>query len=232
MTLPAPFNVEAADALNEYLEDCRELAEKNGENPLGVINHRSVYIQQMLQAFNIKKHTKFNGEPVAFTLPWLNPTVCAQLCTMVPREDYATNDEEDVDARIPERTLADHHEDVHAQLAEAFFGDIEPIIQCLYGQEIDSIESIQLAVYEATGGVSKGTLHTDEDSDITVTVALNDDYEGGGLHVLSGGVYGETIHIPKQLAGTATIFKGRTTVHSGLPVTEGTRHLLVFWCKV
>ena len=222
------FNSDAADSLNAYFEHCRETAAE----PLRVTNSANSNIGKALEVFEITDHCKTNGEPVAYSLPWLHKDVRQRLIALSGREAYSVNTEEEVDAQIPELTLQDNHPEVYEQLAEAFFGDIEPIIQALLGHELESIESIQLAVYEATGGVNKGTPHTDEDSDITVTVALNDDYEGGGLELHTGGYKSEVVTMPKLKAGTAAIFKGRMTVHNGLPVTQGQRNLLVFWCRV
>lgn len=216
------FNTEAAQEIDAYFEELRSLVDE----PLLATNTPSDYVKQRLGTLGVVQHG------AATTVPWLSKEVCDTLINLADRSEYEVNEEEPLDAQIPERVLAEHHPEEYMALAEAFFRDIEPIVQAVIGLEIASIESIQLAVYEADGDVPSGTYHTDEDSDVSVTIALNDDYEGGGLHVLTGGIYSETLELPKQAAGVATIFGGRMHVHKGLPVTSGKRHLLVFWCKV
>lgn len=222
------FNVEAANVLFDHIQELDE----HVENTHLVCNSPDRKIRQLLHPFDIKHHSKLNGEPVAFTLNWLSPEVCQQLIKLAPREAYTVNEDEPEDAQIPEYILESEAPEVYTEVLQAFRFDLSMIVRALTGFDIEYVESIQLAVYEAAGGVNQGTPHTDDDSDITITVALNDDYVGGGLNIITGGVYSETVHIPKQPRGTATIFKGRTTLHYGLPVTEGKRHLLVFWCKI
>jgi hypothetical protein len=167
-----------------------------------------------------------------FTVPWLDSNACQDLRERYDRSEYEDNPDEPYDAQIPEFVISQQDDEVTAVLEDAFMSQMHPIVQAVLGHSVEEFASIQLAVYEARGGVQEGTYHTDQDSDLTITVALNDDYEGGGLHVLTGGVYGECIEVPKQPAGTASIFKGKMNVHKGLPVTSGSRHLLVFWCTI
>ena len=203
------FNTEAAQEIDAYFEELRSLVDE----PLLATNTPSDYVKQRLDDLGVVQHG------AATTVPWLSKEVCDTLINLADRSEYEVNEEEPLDAQIPERVLAEHHPDEYTALATAFFRDIEPIVQAVIGLEIASIESIQLAVYEADGDVPSGTYHTDEDSDVSVTIALNDDYEGGGLHVLTGGIYSETLELPKQAAGVSTIFGGRIHVHKGLPVT-------------
>lgn len=184
-------------------------------------------VERLLQPFNITQH----GRATAYTLPWLSREDCDDLRTEFAVSEYEVNDEEEEAARIPEIVLAEHHEELHAQLCQLFSNELLAIVTALTGHKVETFESIQLAKYSPEG-VAKGTWHTDQDSDVTITVALNDDYEGGGLRISEGGHYGAVHEIPKQPTGTATIFCGRMCHHYGLPVTKGTRDLLVFWCKV
>lgn len=184
-------------------------------------------VERLLKPFNITQH----GRATAYTLPWLSREDCDDLRTEFDLSEYTVNEEEIKEARIPEIVLAEHHEELHAQLSQLFSNELLAIVAALTGHKVVTFESIQLAKY-SPDGVAQGTWHTDQDSDVTITVALNDDYEGGGLRISEGGHYGAVHEIPKQPAGTATIFGGRMCHHYGLPVTKGTRDLLVFWCKV
>lgn len=218
--------------LGEYFDAKREAVPEGDDTVLRVINNSDEAAQRHLQLLNIQTHLPERPTPVAYTMPFLLQKSCQYLIELVQPESFDVNSEEPEAAQIPEVVLLDKHPKVGKALCEDFFEYIEPVVQALYGYELSSIESAQLALYEADGRVPSGCLHTDEDSDLTVTVALNDDYEGGGLHIITGGVHSETVHIPKQPAGTATIFEGRTKVHMGQPVTAGSRYLLVFWCKI
>lgn len=184
-------------------------------------------VESLLEPFNITQH----GRATAYTMPWLSVEDCEALRTEFDLSEYSVNDEEPEDARIPEIVLAEHHEDLYNQLSQLFSNELLAVVAALTGHKVATFESIQLAKY-SPDGVAQGTWHTDQDSDITITVALNDDYVGGGLQIAEGGHYGAVHEIPKQPAGTATIFCGRMCHHRGLPVTKGTRDLLVFWCKV
>lgn len=222
ITKDAEDNLDILTALGDHME-------VNGELWQETTDYRARYLLSQLK---LTEYTKHNGEHLAVTLPWLPKAQCEELIALASRNDYEVNEQEPRPAQIPERVLATHHPEVYAEYLTAFENTIHPLVMAAYGIDLQHVRSIQLAVYEAVGGVSKGVFHTDADSDVTITVALNDDYEGGGLTMLSGGVYSETVHIPKQPAGTATIFRGRTIQHMGLPVTQGTRHLLVYWCRI
>lgn len=222
------FKTLAVDLLSLRFNKLRE----QHENGCIATNTYDNIAEEYLKLLDVKSHCKTNGEPLAYTVPWLTQDECTELINLIPREYYEVNEQEPEKARIPESVLQHTNPKMHKKLGEMFFNDIEPIIQALTGFQINNIVSVQLAVYEAKGGVSEGTWHTDTDSDISVTVALNDNFSGGGLDIVSGGIYSEVVSLPQQAAGTATIFKGRTSVHAGLPVTEGTRHLLVFWTRI
>lgn len=214
--------------IGAYYDACRE----ETENATEVITQYNPDVLQALDRAQIVEHRPERPKALAYTMPWFKPELCAKLIALCTPEAFTPNEDEPEDAQIPEVVLLDKHPELGQALCTDFFGMIEPIVQAKFGYELDSVVSAQLALYEANGRVPSGCLHTDNDSDLTVTVALNDDYEGGGLHILTGGADSETVCIPKQPAGTATIFEGRTKVHMGQPVTKGSRYLLVFWCQI
>lgn len=169
------------------------------------------------------------GQGTAWTFPWLHEDDCKALVEAFSPEEYAPNLEEVPEARIDEIVLAEHDEDLEDQLIDLFSSELTGIITALTGLQVEGFSSIQMALYRPDG-VKQGTWHTDADSDVTVTVALNDNYVGGGFQIL--GHNGEIYTLPKAQAGQATLFLGRTHLHRGLPVADGSRYLLVFWCKV
>lgn len=211
-----------ADTLRRRI--ARQVRRKGNE--LHVLQHPDEVMQKLLERLQVQSY----GGTV-YTLPWLSENACKGLLELYDREEYEVNEAEPVDAQIPEYVISQLDPEVSGYLKEALLTQLHPVIMACIGQGIREIASIQLAVYEADGEVPRGTLHTDEDSDITITVALNEDYEGGGLHVYTGGVLGQCYKVPKLAAGTASIFRGRACVHAGQPVTDGDRHLLVFWCR-
>lgn len=225
-------SVNAGLMLGTYFTAKRENAEAAGENCAEVINSYNQAVLDKLGEADIKSFYPQTPQAMAHALPWLTKKTCEYLQSLTVPEAFVENEDEPENARIPEVVLLERYPEIGEALCHDLFDYIDPIVQALYGYELDEVVSAQLALYEADGRVPSGCLHTDKDSDLTVTVALNDDYEGGGLHILTGGSNTEVLKIPKQPAGTATIFEGRTKVHMGQPVTKGSRYLLVFWCKI
>ncbi len=70
-------------------------------------------------------------------------------------------------------------------------------------------------------------LHMDGQSDVSLAVALNDAYEGGGLH------FPRQSCIVRQLpVGHALMFLGGPThLHEALPITGGVRYSLTVWTR-
>lgn len=91
----------------------------------------------------------------------------------------------------------------------------------------DECRSIQMARY-TIDNTPHGCWHTDRDSESTLVVALSDYHDGGGTQVYDG-PYRAPIAVPQLPTGWAMLFNGRARPHVGLPVTEGTRNLLVHW---
>ena len=167
-----------------------------------------------------------------FTFPWFGPELCQNLCSAFPASAYTPNSEEAYAAQIPEIVLGNTCDSSDAAMEAMFDATARPLVHLLTGQDVSEIASIQLARYEPDDR-REGCFHTDQDSDITLTVALNENYLGGGLHVYeSFGISGTgPIHVPKQPMGTATLFLGKTSLHKGLAVTQGVKHLLVYWMR-
>lgn len=183
-------------------------------------------VGRLLSDSQITKH----GQGLV-TFPWLSPEYCDWLSTYLPSEAYVPNSDEPYAAQIPEVVLYESRPDLHQALEQLYDMTIRPLVHLLTGSDVAEFQSIQLARYEPTRQ-KEGCFHTDLDSDITVTVVLNDDYVGGGLEVYPH--YGiadapEPVVIPKLVKGTATVFKGKTMLHKGLAVESGVKHLLVFW---
>lgn len=196
------------------------------EDPYNICNSYDPFIADSLERINLKSF-----DNLVYTFPWLSREFCESLVKRYDRAKYSTNPQEPEDSRIPE-FIVDRQDPIFAkQLTQMFQNQLAPIGIAVLGQEVSEIKSIQMAIYEADGEISRTSYHVDQDSDATFTVALNDDYEGGGLNLCEGGIYGKTVEVPPQKTGTVSIFNGRAHVHRGMPVTKGVRHLLVFWCS-
>jgi len=168
--------------------------------------------------------------PSVYTMPLFSPEFCAGLLAEAQGMRYQQNAEEEPAFRIPELVLQRHCTTLHAALSVHFDNVLLPLSTLLFGIEASELVSIQLAKYEPTE-VGYGNWHVDLDSDFTVVVALSNEHTGGGTEIASHG-FGPAIEVPQLPAGHALIFPGKLYLHRGMPVTSGTRNLLVFWSEV
>ncbi len=143
-----------------------------------------------------------------------------QTFTQFHRELYAVNDAEDEHYQMKELVLRSGGR-AHYELAMIHDQVLRPLWVLLYGLNPTLINSIQYARYEP-GENARTNWHYDQDSDCTVTVAIENGV-GGGMEIFPGA------SCTRTEIGTATFFLGRTTLHRSRPVTEGERQLLVFW---
>ena len=70
-------------------------------------------------------------------------------------------------------------------------------------------------------------VHHDNLSDVTLSVSLNDSYEGGGLYFER-----QQLEVARRPIGSALLFPGKVTHrHSALDVTGGQRFVLTTWMQ-
>lgn len=162
-----------------------------------------------------------------YSIPYLAPEFCAALVEEASRMNYAVNEDEDVSVQIPELFLRDLCPQLHASLGALFKRYAAPLVRLLLHVEVEQVLSVQFARY-APENTPQSAWHTDLDSDVTLVVALSDEHQGGGTEV-SPPWPAEKFTVPQLPVGHAMLFLGRTMLHRGLPVTAGTRHLLVHW---
>jgi hypothetical protein len=119
------------------------------------------------------------------------------------------------------------HEQLHAVVEEVFQRYMIPLVElCFDGYTVDRISGSFVLKYSMDTQVSMG-LHFDDQSDVSLTIALNDGFEGGGLAFPR---YKWTSKGARP--GTAILFPGRVTHrHEGLPITKGERYALVLWLE-
>lgn len=166
----------------------------------------------------------------AFTMPVFSPEFCASLVREFEDHQYAVNEAEDEPYRIPELVLQHEALALHGSLAVHFERLLRPVAQVLFNVDPVNLRSIQLAKYQPSE-VGHGNWHIDMDSDFTAVVALSDSHTGGGTEIKPAG-FGCAVEVPQLPVGHALLFPGKTHLHRGLEVTEGTRNLLVFWSEV
>lgn len=162
-----------------------------------------------------------------YSIPFLHPDFVDDLLTEIAAMSFEVNSDEEAEVQIPEITLQDRCPSLHSALASLFMHVVGPLSKILYQLDPEFIQSIQFAQYRPQE-VAKGHWHHDQDSDITLVVALSDSHKGGGTMVKPQG-FGEPFEVPQLPIGHAMLFQGSRTLHYGLPVTEGARNLLVFW---
>lgn len=171
-----------------------------------------------------------NISNVAYVANMLNKEYCSSLVDKLKEHEFTVNDGEDVYYQIPEVVIKYSDSDLFLELEYAFNNYIAKYLQTIRFKKEFNINSIQFAKYSATGDISKGNWHYDEDSDSTVVIYLNDDYEGGGTQFKTEADDGIAT-VDKFEVGDSVFFNGRVVPHRGLPVTKGDRYILVFWCS-
>lgn len=162
-----------------------------------------------------------------YSFPFLRPEFIDDLLNEVSAMSFEVNDQEEDTVQIPEITLQDNCPSLHDCLHSLFQYVVKPLAAILYGNEPKFMQSIQFAQYTPEN-TAHGHWHHDEDSDITLVVALTDHHKGGGTMVKPQGL-GEAFEVPQLPVGHAMLFQGSRMLHYGMPVTEGARNLLVFW---
>lgn len=171
-----------------------------------------------------------NISNVAYVANMLNKEYCSSLVDKLKEHEFTVNAEEDEYYQIPEVVIKYSDSDLFLELEYAFNNYIAKYLQTIRFKKEFNINSIQFAKYSATGDISKGNWHYDEDSDSTVVIYLNDDYEGGGTQFKTEADDG-IVTVDKFEVGDSVFFNGRVVPHRGLPVTKGDRYILVFWCS-
>lgn len=177
-----------------------------------------------------RDHVKSHGNGI-WSFNYLNPDFCADLLYCIANvTEYTVNEAEPVEAQIPEVVLEELMPKTFECLRGLFEGYAKDMAYLLLGLETGHCVSIQAAKYTPEN-TPHGCWHTDRDSEVTLVVALSDTHKGGGTEVYAGPL-APTIVVPQLPTGWAMLFPGRTNEHMGLPVTEGTRNLLVHWYKL
>lgn len=165
------------------------------------------------------------------SIPYLSPTYCDALLAQFDGECYIPNPEEPPEAQIPEIVLWLRSRPLYDCLAVLWQQAAVPLAKCIWNLDPYAIGSIQVAQYTADD-IPGTAMHHDQDSDVTLVVNLGSEFEGGGTEVAAGLFDDAPIVVPPLKKGHAMFFLGKTRMHRGLPVTSGTRTLLVHWSNL
>lgn len=216
---------------NTYSVECQKI--KNGvdelEEMLGKLadNRDEFHTEEFKRKFaelGLTEHA--NG---VYSFPVLSKDYCNKLLYEAGKMVYQVNEEEETYAQIPEAVVMEYNEKLHNKLQCMFYDLVSPMSRVVYSTEPNVLNSVQFAKYEPNV-VKNGNWHLDDDSDITLVIALSDTHVGGGTVIKPYGI-GDEFVVPQLPAGHALLFRGKHYMHKGLPVEEGTRNILVFWSE-
>jgi len=166
------------------------------------------------------------GGPV-YTVRMVTPMMCDFLALKSNYMKFSPNKSEGDDYQIEEAILSDVAPILYENLKELLLPDLNDYSLMVYSRPIQKIVSMQIAKYTPDGTPGTGW-HHDTESDVSCVISLNPgEFEGGGTGIrLSPN---EAVEVPPLSKGDALFFNGKTIQHRGLPVTLGTRLLLVIW---
>ena len=205
-------------ALTDQPENARDLFHWNEKIISAELRHAWAVREEIAQLVKVPAHG-------IRTVPFFTPEFCKALIWLSnlvgqyepdPKDAYGGK-ELDTRSVFP----------LHQVIQESFERFMTPLVElCFDGYSVDEINGSFVLKYSMDTQRSMG-LHFDAQSDVSLTIALNDGFEGGGL---SFPRYDWT---SKGLpAGTAILFPGRVTHrHEGLEITKGERYALVMWMK-
>ncbi|AKG94349.1 hypothetical protein VO98_035 [Pseudomonas phage phiPsa17] len=207
----------------QYIKEMAELAETQGPITAACFSESSGF-QKFLDDC-VVCHA-----PGVYSVAYLSPRYCAEILKEVKKFPHTVNDEEPEEAQIPEVVFQNEHP-VLFEVFRSFWADAGvTLAKVLLGLDPVNLTTCQAAQYVPTG-ISRGHWHIDQDSDVTLVVALNDDHKGGGTMVYRG-PFAPAVEVPQNETGWAMLFCGKTTQHYGIPVIEGERNLLVHWSEI
>lgn len=171
--------------------------------------------------------TSIVQEPVpgVCVVPFLTPEFCAKL---IAAADSRGGYEPDPDDPYPGQELSVLADQELGQTINVLFKSVvKNLVFCCYdGFTVDYAHDVFVLRYSMDTQRSMG-LHFDEQSDVSIAVALNDGFEGGGVHFPR--YRWSTRDVP---VGHAVLFPGKVTHrHEALPITSGVRYSMTWWTR-
>jgi hypothetical protein len=160
------------------------------------------------------------------TVPLLAPEFCRALIWLSNTIGQFRPDPSDPygGKELDTSLIAPLHENV---ITEVFNRYMVPLVElCFDGYSVNRITGAFVLKYSMGTQQSMG-LHFDDSSDVSLTIVLNDGFEGGGLSFPR--YEWSSAGLP---VGSAVLFPGRVTHrHEGLPITSGERYALIMWLQ-
>lgn len=206
----------ALDAITDIATQCQHLGH------IGMVGESPALAR-------VKGFVTHHGQGV-YSIPYLDPVYCDELVGVFNKAGYSVNPEEEKPAQIPEIVLFQRSKPLYDCLSVLWQHVAVPLATILWNlnpEVVGSIQAAQYSVEEQPGTV----LHHDYHSDVTLVVNLGTEFEGGGTEVAPT-LDEPGVILPPLPKGHAMFFRGKTQLHRGLPVTSGTRTLLVHWANL
>jgi hypothetical protein len=158
-----------------------------------------------------------------YTFPFLRPEFCDALMWFSDIcGDYKPDPADPYGGKELETRRVDQ---LHSVMQELFDRYMTVVTEaCFDGFDVAKINGSFVLKYSMDTQKSMGC-HFDDNSDVSLTVALNDGFEGGGLSFPRYDWSSKSVK-----PGEAIMFPGRVTHrHEGLEIEDGKRYALVFW---
>lgn len=168
--------------------------------------------------------------------PLFDPAFCRELISLADEIDIYEPDPQDP---YPGREFdIDLVKPLGEVMERVFHAYVRQVVEVAFdGFKVERLSNVFVLRYSPDTQASMGA-HFDEQSDVSMCVALNTDYEGMGLgfprfgyttHSVPGEPERSADQAPLEV-GEAVLFPGRVThLHEAPPVTKGRRYSQTWW---
>jgi procollagen-lysine,2-oxoglutarate 5-dioxygenase len=156
---------------------------------------------------------------------FLSPAYCQTLITILEdAADFRCNPDDAFTA--PEIQLRNISLQIERSFEQSVIRHLAPIMSAKWTVLPASIHPPFIIRYSIETQVSMKR-HHDMHSDVSISINLNDGFEGGGLYFPRQAYCTNSLPV-----GTAVLFPGRVThLHEALRITSGKRYVLTAWTE-
>lgn len=157
--------------------------------------------------------------------PFLSPNSCDQLLQILGKsaDGFAMSQGK---FGAPEIMLASVSKAIEHDLILAVSRYLGPLIWKFW-RIFPGAFSPPFVIRYAPGAKTGLPEHHDFEADVSLSIALDANFNGGGLYFPR-----QDHFIPHNRPGTAVIFPGKVThLHRACDVTKGCRHVVTVWCR-
>jgi predicted 2-oxoglutarate/Fe(II)-dependent dioxygenase YbiX len=158
-------------------------------------------------------------------IQFLSPAYCRMLTTFLDdAADFHCNPNDAFAA--PEIQLRNISLQIERSFEQAVIRHLAPIMSAKWTVLPASIHPPFIIRYSIDTQVSMKR-HHDMHSDVSISINLNDEFQGGGLYFSRQNYCTNSLPV-----GTAVLFPGRVThLHEALQITSGKRYVLTAWTE-